>query len=361
LGRTIDYDDARQILEKTFEEAEANYQKHIIVEVPKTIEASTAPLFASNTQAFREALVGCLLARLLDPGIDITLPYMNQGENAFNGRTLDEKVVNPFLHENEIPCSKGPYLAALRRSVSFVPETQKGVRDKEAFGALLAFITEAASANKKDAERFLLFLLSHFIALREKSNVSLARINRLSIDQYGELIEALLGKSSGGLLPVLLAVATLEAVKKTYALPWHIQSQGINVADAASGAGGDVTVIRERKVLLAIEVTERAVGEDRVRSTFRTKILPNKLDDYIFLFSRGQPADEAVARARTYFAQGHEVNFASLQPWIMTFLTILGSEGRTVFTESIIAALDSKEVPAGVKVAWNDIVRRVVS
>jgi hypothetical protein len=360
LGRAINYDDARKILDTTFEEAEKDSQQDRI-EVPGIIKASTETLFASNTQAFREALVGCLLARLLDPGVDITLPYMNQGEDAFNGRTLDEKVVNPFLHEKEIPCSKGPYLAALRRSVSFVPETQKGVRDKEAFGALLSFITQAASTNQDDVKRFLLFLLWHFIALREKSNVSLARINRLSIGQYGELIEALLGTPSGGLLPVLLTVATLEAVKNTYALPWDIQSQGINVADAASGAGGDVTVMREGKVLLAIEVTERAVGEDRVRSTFRSKILPNKLDDYLFLFAGGRPADAAVARARTYFAQGHEVNFVPLKSWIMTFLTILGSEGRTLFTASIIAALDKKQVPAGVKVAWNDIVRRVVS
>jgi hypothetical protein len=295
LGRTINYDDARKILEKTFEEAEEDRQKDLIVTVPKIIQVSTKVLFASNTQAFREALVGCLLAKLLNPRIDITRPYMNQGEDAFNGRTLDEKVVNPFLHEKEIPCSRGPYLAALRRSVSFVPETQKGVRDKEAFSALLSFITEAASAKKKDAESFLLFLLSHFIELREKSNVSLAKINRLSVDQYGDLIEALLGTPSGGLLPVLLTVATLEAVKITYDLPWHLHSQGINVADAASGAGGDVTIMRERKVLLAIEVTERAVSEDRVRSTFRTKILPNKLDDYIFLFSGGKPAEEAIA------------------------------------------------------------------
>jgi len=48
-------------------------------------------------------LIGCALARLHDDEIDITKPYMNQGDDAFNGRTLDERVVNPFLQENEIP------------------------------------------------------------------------------------------------------------------------------------------------------------------------------------------------------------------------------------------------------------------
>lgn len=359
MGRAIDYEKARKILETLFEEAEEDSRKEQIATVPKIVEDAAVILFESNTQSCREALLGCALARRMDEDIDITLPYMNLGDDAFNGRTLDERVVNPFLHEHEIPSSKGPYLASFRRSVAFTPETQKGMRDKDAFGAMLTIIDQLQAGDKDDAQQYILHLLTKFVELREKSHIAIAQIKRLSIDQYAQLIKKLLETPSGGLLPVLLTVAIFTAVKQVYGLPWEIESQGINVADAASGAGGDVTVSVKGKTLIAVEVTERTIDESRVRSTFRTKILPNKIDDYLFLFSGDKPSDEARKRAQSYFAQGHEVNFVPLRPWVMTFLTTLGSEGRTVFTDCVIEALDQNDVSAAIKVAWNEMVREL--
>jgi hypothetical protein len=361
MGRAIDYMEARTALESFFADAEADSRGNQVVKVARRVEAAAEILFGSSVQSCREALVGCALARILDAEIDITQPYMNLSENAFNGRTLDERVINPFLHEKEIPSSKGPYLAAFRRSVSFSPETQKGMRDKDAFGAMLAVIDELKAAGREEAERCLRYLLTKFVELREKSHIALARIKRLSIDQYAKLIKELLETASGGLLPVLLTVAMFTAIKEVYGLPWAIDSQGINVSDAASGAGGDVTVRTNDKILIAVEVTERIIDESRIRSTFRTKILPNKIDDYLFLFSGERPSEEARERARSYFAQGHEVNFVLLHDWIMTFLTVLGADGRAAFTDCVIEALDKREVSASIKVAWNEIVRGLVT
>lgn len=83
-------------------------------------------MFDSNTQSIREALLGCALARLQDQSVDITLPYRNHGANAFNGRTLDEQVVNPFLKGAGSIIKRGLYLASFRRSVKF--ETATGTR-----------------------------------------------------------------------------------------------------------------------------------------------------------------------------------------------------------------------------------------
>src|SRR5690606_15455230 len=106
--------------------------------------------------------------------------------------------------------------------------------------------------------------------------------------------------------------------------------------------------------------TERTIDEDRVRSTFRTKIAPNAIDDYLFFFSASHPTDEARARARAYFAQGHEINFVPIRDWILTVLSTLGAEGRVTFTSSVIALIDAQEVPAALKVAWNEHVRAIL-
>ena len=114
----LDYADARALLEQAFD---------IPVDgsaaAPEAFQSGAEALFRSNTQSYREVLLGCVLVRLLDPTADIRKPYMNQGDGAYNGRTLDERVVNPFLHDRLIPATRGPYLASFRRSVTFVPAT----------------------------------------------------------------------------------------------------------------------------------------------------------------------------------------------------------------------------------------------
>jgi hypothetical protein len=357
----VDYDFAAQTLAEAFAEAEEDYRKGQVQKVPGRVLNASEALFKSRTQAFREALIGCCLARIADQAIDITKPYVGQGRDAYNGRTLDEDVVNPLLQEKEVPCSKGPYLSAFRRNVSFVPETAKGLRDKVAFQAMLDFIDLLREADADTAREYLVHLLWHFVELRNKSKIPLSRVNRLSVEQYSALIDLLLGSATGGLMPVLLVVSTFQAIKEVYGLPWEIESQGINEADAASGAGGDVTVRRGGRVVLAVEVTERTIDEDRVRSTFRTKISPNAIDDYLFFFSGMKPTESARARARAYFAQGHEINFVPVKNWIITVLSTLGASGRQTFTDKLVDALDDVKIPAAIKVSWNKHVRTILA
>lgn len=107
-SRPINYEQASQTLAELFAAAEADFQLHIPPAVPADFAVAADTLFASKTQSFREAALGCALVRLLDPAADLRLPYARQGPRAYNGRSLDEQVVNPFLHDRQIPASKGP-------------------------------------------------------------------------------------------------------------------------------------------------------------------------------------------------------------------------------------------------------------
>jgi hypothetical protein len=92
----LDYQRARNLLDVAFAEAE----KDLLGDNPPAVERAVVQacdvLFATSVQAYREALLGCLVAKMMDPSINIRLPYVGQGSDAFNGRTLDEKAVNPF-------------------------------------------------------------------------------------------------------------------------------------------------------------------------------------------------------------------------------------------------------------------------
>ena len=360
MGRNLDYDAARQLLEEQFALAEDDYQLNRPATVPESMASSVETLFQSQTQAFREALIGCCIARILDSGIDIRFPYMGQDDNAYNGRTLDERVINPFLHERSIPCSKAPFLSVFRRSVRFVPETREGVRDKRAFDEMLRVVEALRAENDDEANAIFKFVLYKFVELREQSDIIVKRIRRLSMEQQKELIENLLSTPSGGLLPVLIAVATFKSISDAYDLDWQVDRQGINVADAAKGAAGDITVTKEEDVLFSIEVTERPVDRDRVRSTFVTKMSPNNVEDYLFLLAGGEATEAAKVLARSYFSQGHEINFMSLGEWIGAVLALLRAPGRMRFNENVVELLRQRDIPASVKLAWNDCVEAVV-
>lgn len=356
----LDYQLAARYLQELFEEAKTSFQNDAVPPVDLAIVQVADTLFASATQSYREVLLGCGLARLLDTAINIRHPYMNQGDDAFNGRTLDERVVNPFLHDRMIPCSKGPYLASFRRSVKFTPETAGGLRDKEGYSALLSYIGALEAANKATVRNLVLYLLYRFILLRNAANIPLSHISRLSLEQYQALVARLLQVQSGGLIPVLLTVAMLRTIKTCFSLPWQIEWQGINVADKASGAGGDVTVKQGDSTVLAIEVTERPIEKARVVSTFNTKIVQAGIEDYLFVYSTSLPTDEARQAARKYFSQGHEINFLQIQDWIVNNLGTIGAKCRGIFTHEVLGLFDSRNVPSSVKVAWNDIVKEVV-
>ena len=360
MGKNIDLAHAGELLEQCFVTAN-KWHAGSLPSVDPKVKASADAMFSSSTQSYRETILGCGLAHLTDSSIDITKPYVAQGENAFSGRTLDEKVVNPFLQRNLIPCSKGPYLATFRRNVAFIPETGLGLKDTTGYEAFLHYINFFQRADEQQAKFLLTYLLYRFLVLREQFNVPISRIARLSVEQLTSLITSFLAVPSGGLIPVLIVVATLETIKNGYGLPWDISRQGINESDAATGAGGDVTVRVEGEVLLAIEVTERPIGRERVIATFNTKIVPNGLKDYLFAYTDTAPAEEAKSVARGYFAQGHEVNFLQIAEWVVNILISFGAQHRQRFIHVMADELSKRTVPVAVKLAWNNIITKIVN
>jgi len=140
---------------------------------------------ASKTQAYREALLGCLLTRITDRSKDIRLPYLDQGPEAFSGRSLDEQIINPFLHARNIPCSRGPYLSVFRRQVKFDEATRRGLKDKPAYDAFLNLLgTVEREEDQKVLLAILDYVLYRFVLLREQARIELVKLGRISLNQY---------------------------------------------------------------------------------------------------------------------------------------------------------------------------------
>ncbi|MGA3371931.1 MAG: restriction endonuclease, SacI family [Terracidiphilus sp.] len=351
---SIDYEVALKILSDMFAGVEGLLLND---QAPVCNEALTPhfdTIFRTNVQAYRETLLGCALAHLLDREIDVRLPYVNQGERAYNGRTLDERVINPFLQMNRIPCSKGPFLALFRRSVRFDASTREGLRDKTGYDAFLALVADLeALSEDQEILDILRCLLYRFAKLREAADVVLSRVQRLSLDQLSSLIDSLLVSPSGGRIPVIVVVSAFRTLNEFFGADWTIEYQGINVADSQTGAGGDITVRRESNIVIAAEVTERPMDRGRVVQTFHTKIAPHGIEDYLFFVRLDSLEDGARQQAKQYFAQGHEVNFLAIKDWVVMLLASMGVRGRGIYLSRLLEMIDDPSMPRSIKVAWN--------
>jgi len=358
---SLNYEKAHAHLVQEFATVEAQVLDGRSPALPQELVQHFDTVFGSSTQGYREVFLGCILARLNNPAIDIHKPYVKHGPTAYNGRTLDERVVNPFLRDKRIPCSRAPFLSTFRRGVQFIVATSIGVRDELAFSSFIALVDYVAGENNHEKLLDILrYVLYKFIGLREASHIALSRLQRVSLEQFSVLIGGLLSTPSGGRLPVILVQAAFTAIKLTYKLNWTIEVQGINVADSSGGAGGDITILDNEHVILAAEVTERPIDKARVVATFHTKIAPGGIVDYLFLIT-SSVTDEVLQQARQYFSQGHEVNFMEIKNWIVQVLATLGTRGRDMFNSFLLEELGAADIPPSLKIAWNEQIAGLTS
>lgn len=354
---------AKEILEAAFNEIDtAILQGNPPPPTDSDLEPKWDILFVTDSQGYREALLGCTVARIQDRNINIRLPYVKQGPKSISLRMFDQQVINPFFHNKSVPSTKGPYLSMFRRGYQFTEDYTASPKDPRAHRAFLDCISRLESISEPaELVRFLRYLLYRFWKLREDAAVPLTRIRRLTLSQYDRLITGLLSVPSGGRLPVLLVLATLRTLRRFFGLSWEIEFQGINVSDKASGAGGDITIKSGGDILMAAEVTERIVDRARLLSTFNTKITPASIVDYLFFTKSATPEPDAQKLADQYFTQGHEVNFLEIKTWMLTILATISAKGRDVFNAEILEQLDQPDTPKAVKVAWNDQIAIAIS
>jgi hypothetical protein len=376
MPKIFDYDNMNSILYSFYDKALANQDKYIYdANYPKNIAATNSDiasfiaensaefnkLFSSKTQSMKEALLGCALMHYTDQSVNIRQPYLKLGENAFSGRTLDQKVINPFLTKEDFSCTNGPYLAVFRRKINFTPELENIFKDKEAYKTMLGFISKLEQyKSKEEIETFIIALLVEFIKARNESKIPVFKLRANSIDQFRTYLTNFLEIKSGGLIPVLITVAFFQTVNEVFTFNWEITWRGINVADKAKGDEGDITIKENNKTILAVEITERPIDANRIISTINTKVMKNELKTYLFIYTTKKPDEKAQKTANSYFSTGIEINFANIMDLIINFFIIFDNNVRKVFSEKLFLLIDSNDTPVNIKKAWNDNIKDMV-
>ena len=248
-----------------------------------------------NNRACVRLLLACSLAKSHSPKIDIRKPYTEIGDNdAYSGRTYDEKYVASFIIEHNLPCnSTTAFLtpAFRNRNIVLTPDINLVARPPRPYRFVLQLLSDVQTG-KVSAEDLLAETIRWLLIIRDENmqrvNTMLANLKSsedtipLSSEAIVVLIEQHLKCQNASRLPVLIVVAAYQAASKQ--LGERVLSlESHNAADEQTGSLGDVqvTLIGDDNVITAYEMKTRRVTQNDI--SYALQKLDRRIDNYIFI------------------------------------------------------------------------------
>ena len=183
---------------------------------------------------------------------------------------------------------------------------------------------------------------------------------RISLPAVSTILAAFLDTPSGGLRPLAVTTALLRTIGMAFGLFSHVEGQGINEADAAGGAPGDVLCYCHddpERLCLVVEVKDIDLTLAHVQSSTRkAKQADVGLTSLLFAVPAVRLSDrEAIETlTRREWAAGLNVYTTSVVPLMEAALMLLGDGWRVDLLRAIGAELDVRQDQSARR-AWHDL------
>jgi DNA adenine methylase len=263
------------ILRSTYERVSSDVTRPIVTISDIAEHIETVSRSATN-RACARVLLACSLAKSSHPEVDIRKPYTEIGDSdAFAGRSYDERYVQPFIIEHQLPCN--PTTAFLtpafrNRNITLTPDLNMVGRPPLVYKATLQLLTDVSegriSAGDLLAEtvRRLLIMKDEQLAIRNSLLADLKSATGalpLSSEDIVTIIEQHLRSANASRLPVLVVAAAYEATKD-FLGERILPLEGHNAADKQTQSLGDVhiTLIDDDEVVTVYEMKAKRVTQN---------------------------------------------------------------------------------------------------
>lgn len=245
--------------------------RDVLTAADSTPDPEIDRLVNSKVTSIRYALITQVVGKIADPSRSLFYLQIGEGEpGVWDARGFCDKVIVPWVSDNHdvIGTSREPYASKPLRRVR-IEHGMKNVRDKDWDRLAALFeVWDGASPDELRAacRRCLAAIARRLTGQSFKYSIPL----RISAAQTRVLLEAFLSDQSGGLRPMVVSAALMQALGEGFGLFARVESQGVNEADAATGAPGDVMCYaKDDSLILAVEVKDRRLTLSDVRSSAR--------------------------------------------------------------------------------------------
>ena len=323
-------------------------------------DESIDKLVDSRVTSIRYALLTQILGKVADP--DRSLMYLqsgNQEAGAWNARSFCDAVIVPWVSDNHDVLGTGsePYASKpLRRPR--LERNMQNVRNKAEWEALYDFFSSLDHVDNDELKVAFRRCLGSVARRLSRQSFKYQIPIRASLPQLLQALEEYFREPSGGLRPLVITAAMMEVLGEGFSIFSRVTSQGINEADAASGAPGDVMCYdAEDNLVLAVEVKDRALKLSDVRSSTRkAQKSISSLSNLLFAAPKihDQEKDSIFNSIETAWASGLNIHRVDIVELAATTFVLLGEEWRPAFLRRIGNELDARGDHAH-RLAWHRI------
>ncbi len=263
-----------------------------------------------SNRACARLLMACMVATIDRPDVDPRKPYTEIGDNdAFSGRSYDEKYITRFVHEYRLPLNPTtafltPAFRNLNRPLTL--DLELIGRPRQIYKATLQLLDDVYQ-KRVSAEDLLTEIVRILLIIRQEkegririllTGLSSEESLPLSSEEIINLIEQHLRCKNASRLPVLIVAAAYKSVGKKLGeriLPLHRHT----AADEQTGSLGDIEVCLESDdhVVTVYEMKMRRISiNDIDRAVQKVQSANHRIHNYIFITTEAI-SDDVKSRA----------------------------------------------------------------
>ena len=229
-------------------------------------------LVNSGLVSIRYAVLTQLLGKIADRERSLLALQLGEGEaGAWDPRSFAAAVIVPWVAANNdvMGTSPDPYVNnPLRRPL--LERDAPGRNKQDEWNALHDFLAPLDEASRKDVKVAFRRCLASVARRMAGQSFKYQIPVRVSLPDMLGTLDSFLAEPSGGFRALAVAAAMMTVLGEGFSLFTRIESQGLNEADAASGAPGDVVCFDDNdQMVLAVEVKDRELTLADVRSSTR--------------------------------------------------------------------------------------------
>ena len=262
-------------------------------------------LINSGTKGVLAVIITSLLKKSVDPNQDVRF-HQTDIPGGYSGRTLDTKIVTPFLKSNGFPAmaesgwltrsfeQKVPYDLNYTGAIS-----GRGIKD--AFLNILDVVEQNDDNDVIDARSLLTHIFKRLVERRELERIYLARpvgltINKISKRLADHFTHGGHGKARLPQLAIYAAYQQMVGPKGEVSRYKHMELNGLKshtAADSRAGATGDIEVIdpETQSVFEAVEIKHNIIiTADMIRTAY-DKFKRQQVKRYYLLSTATTPPD----------------------------------------------------------------------
>lgn len=360
--------DENSILQLLYDTALKEPQSHWTLELDPELTQHLESIvdLTDRQKAVLAVVTTLLLKKVSSPDQDIRLHQASM-PGGFSGRSLDTKVVTPFLKRHDFPAmlsGSGWLTRSLEQSVPYTLDYPGGVKPNSLKSAFLN-VVDMVQSDGTVAEPALLYLLRTLIERRDRDRtLKLARPINLTDSQ---IVGALSEHFSSGIqgtarLPVLaihaiMSILVEERGKYEGCLIASLESH--TSADSRSGHIGDVHIVDEHgRFIEVFEVKHDIAISERLITDCFSKYRHAPVRRFYILTTHKsgyEPGSYGELIERLTTVHGCQLIVNGVEPTIKYFLRIVSDTRQ--FVDEYVSHLESDPaVSYELKMKWNSIV-----